>query len=76
MNTAISRSPRQAKCAICGKLARPGSAIVRHEGAGGRVHQKCAVTQEALVAVTVTAVQMQTIEAKGQELERCHNVAG
>lgn len=28
-------------CAICGKEARPGSAVVLTYGAGGRVHKAC-----------------------------------
>ena len=33
---------RQSTCAVCGKKAPPGSAIVLHFGAGGRVHKFCA----------------------------------
>jgi len=57
MTTAISRSPRQAKCGVCGKLARPGSAIVIHEGAGGRVHKQCAAKLEERRAVRLTVRQ-------------------
>jgi hypothetical protein len=28
-------------CKVCGKKARPGSAIVLSYGAGGRVHRTC-----------------------------------
>jgi uncharacterized OB-fold protein len=32
----------QSICSVCGKTALPGSAIVIHFGAGGRVHKTCA----------------------------------
>ena len=31
----------QSTCRVCGKIAHPGSAIVRQFGAGGRVHEHC-----------------------------------
>jgi hypothetical protein len=34
-------SPRQGICSVCDQVARPGSAIVRSFGAGGRVHEVC-----------------------------------
>jgi len=62
MTTAISRSPRQAKCGVCGKLARPGSAIVIHEGAGGRVHKQCAQKS----AVSLTAIHCKSLTEKDE----------
>jgi hypothetical protein len=32
---------RQSVCSVCGKRAGPGSAIVVHFGAGGRIHIAC-----------------------------------
>ena len=76
MSTTISRAPRQAKCGICGKLARPGSAIVQHDGAGGRAHLKCKKTAGVNeTAVYVTVIHPQLNEAKRSKSERCHNVA-
>ena len=40
----------QAICTVCGKPARPGSAIVQAFGAGGRVHIGC-VSQKTNCAV-------------------------
>jgi hypothetical protein len=40
--TGHSSAVRQSPCAVCGKTALPGSAIVRECGARGRVHVACA----------------------------------
>lgn len=32
---------RMIKCAVCGKAAKPGSAVVVAYGAGGRTHKTC-----------------------------------
>lgn len=43
---------RQSVCRICGKEARPGSAIVLELGAGGRVHKQCFADEQTKHQVT------------------------
>jgi hypothetical protein len=37
---------RQSVCATCNKTAGPGTAVVLHFGAGGRVHKTCLAKEQ------------------------------